>query len=415
MSAPFESMGEATGAVCVDGVCAVPRPDATPAGPEIVPFRVEITDDQVADLRDRLARTRWPDAETVDDWSQGVPLSYLREVCGYWQHDYDMQRVARRLNAVTQFVTTIDGLDIHFIHVRSPHANAVPLVLTHGWPTSVLDFVDLVGPLTDPVAHGADAADAFHVVIPSLPGYGFGSKPTGTGWGVERIADAWAELMTRLGYDRFVALGGDWGAAVSTQLAVRHGDRIAGVTLNFALPPRGDTGQPTADELAELERFGRLGAQGTGYAVQQSTRPQTLGYGLADSPAAQCAWIIEKFSAWSDADGGNPEAAFSRDVLLDNVMVYWLNATAVSSARLYWESFGTTFGAAAQDVAITAPTAYTAYPSDVYAPSERLARIRFANLRHYARAPRGGHMPSLEVPDLFLADVRAGVRAFELR
>jgi pimeloyl-ACP methyl ester carboxylesterase len=377
----------------------------------LTPFQVEIGERQIADLRERLARTRWPDAETVDDWSQGLPLAYARELCAYWEQDYEMERVARRLNAVPQFTTEIDGLAVHFIHLRSPEPAAVPLVLTHGWPGSVLEFLDLLGPLTDPVAHGGAAEDAFHVVVPSLPGYGFGGKPTEPGWGVERIADAWAELMRRLGYERYVAQGGDWGAPVSIALAGRDPEHLAGLSLNYPLPPRPGTPEPTAEERADLADLKRFRVEGMGYSTQQATRPQTVAYGLTDSPAAQCAWIVEKFCAWSDCDG-HPENSFSRDELLDNVMVYWLNATAGSSARLYWESFGSAFATVEE---IAAPTAYVAYPREIIRLSERLARTRFADLRYYNRVERGGHFAALEVPEIFLREVRAGVRALGVR
>jgi len=322
-----------------------------------------------------------------------------------------MDRVARRLNAVPQFTTEIDDLEVHFIHLRSAHPEAVPLVLTHGWPGSVLEFLDLLGPLTDPAAHGSEREDAFHVVVPSLPGYGFGGKPTATGWGVERIADTWAELMRRLGYERYVAQGGDWGAPVSIALAGRDPGHVVGLSLNYPLPPRRGTEDPTAEERADLEDLKRFRSEGMGYSTQQSTRPQTVAYGLTDSPAAQCAWIVEKFAAWSDCDG-HPENSFSRDELLDNVMVYWLNATAASSARLYWESFGSAFAAVEE---IATPTAYVAYPREIIRLSERLARTRFSDLRYYNRVERGGHFAALEVPEIFLTEVRAGVRALGVR
>jgi pimeloyl-ACP methyl ester carboxylesterase len=323
-----------------------------------------------------------------------------------------MDRVARRLNAVPQFTTEIDGLRVHFIHLRSPEPEAVPLVLTHGWPGSVLEFLDLLGPLTDPGAHGgANPGDAFHVVVPSLPGYGFGGKPTTTGWGVERIASVWAELMGRLGYDRYVAQGGDWGAPVSIALAGSDPDHVAGLSLNYPLPPRRGAADATAEERADLEDLKRFRKEGMGYSTQQATRPQTVAYGLTDSPAAQCAWIVEKFAAWSDCDG-HPENSFARDSLLDNVMVYWLNATAASSARLYWESFGSAFAAVEE---IATPTAYVAYPREIIRLSERLARTRFSDLRYYNRVERGGHFAALEVPEIFLAEVRAGVRALGIR
>jgi epoxide hydrolase len=322
-----------------------------------------------------------------------------------------MDRVARRLNALPQFTAAIDGLAVHFIHLRSPHPEAVPLVLTHGWPGSVLEFVDLLGPLTDPEAHGGEPADAFHVVVPSLPGYGFGGKPTAPGWGVERIADAWAELMAGLGYERYIAQGGDWGSPVSIALALRHPEAVAGLSLNYPLPPLHGAADPSEEERADLAHLKYFRAEEMGYSTQQATRPQTVAYGLTDSPAAQCAWIVEKFRAWSDCDG-HPENSFSRDELLDNVMVYWLNATAGSSARLYWESFGSAFAGAGE---IATPTAYVAYPREIFRLSERLARTRFTDLRHYARPERGGHFAALEVPELFLRELRSGVRALGIR
>jgi epoxide hydrolase len=375
------------------------------------PFTVEIDDGAIEDLRERLARTRWPDAETVGDWSQGLPLGYARELCTYWERDYDMGRVARRLNALPQFTAEIDGLGVHFIHLRSPEDDAMPLVLTHGWPGSVLEFVDLVAPLTHPVAHGGEAADAFHVVIPALPGYGFGDKPTEPGWGVERIADTWAALMAGLGYERYVAQGGDWGAPVSIGLAVRDPEHCVGLSLNYPLPPTKGAPEPTAEEAADLADLKRFRIEEMGYSTQQATRPQTLAYGLVDSPAAQAAWIVEKFQAWSDCDG-HPENSFARDELLDNVMVYWLNATAGSSARLYWESFGTAFAGVEE---IATPTAYVAYPREIIRLSERLARSRFTDLRRYSRPEHGGHFAALEVPETFLAELRAGVRALGVR
>jgi pimeloyl-ACP methyl ester carboxylesterase len=372
---------------------------------------VEIEDEQIVDLRRRLAATRWPDPETVEDWSQGLPLAYARELCVYWEREYEMDRVARRLNAVPQFTAATDGLAVHFIHLRSPEPGAVPLLLTHGWPGSVLEFLDLLGPLSDPVAHGGEAADAFHVVVPSLPGYGFGGKPTATGWGVERIADVWAQLMAGLGYERYVAQGGDWGAPVSIALAGRDPDHVVGLSLNYPLPPGRGAEEPTAEERADLADLKRFRVEGMGYSTQQATRPQTLAYGLTDSPAAQCAWIVEKFAAWSDCDG-HPENSFTRDELLDNVMVYWLNATAASSARLYWESFGSAFAGVEE---ITTPTTYVAYPREIIRLSERLARTRFSDLRYYNRVARGGHFAALEVPEIFLAEVRAGVRALGVR
>jgi epoxide hydrolase len=375
----------------------------------ITPFRVEFDDAQIEDLRERLARTRWPEDEPVDDWSQGVPAAYMRELCGYWAREYDMARLADRLNAWPQFRAEIDGLGIHFIHARSPHPEAVPLLLTHGWPGSVVEFLEVIGPLVDPPAHGGEAADAFHVVCPSLPGYGFSDKPAETGWGIRHIAAAWDELMTRLGYGRYVAQGGDWGSSVTAALAAAAPEHVAGIHLNFAVAAQDAVGEPTAEEAEGIERLKRFAATGNGYAIEQSTKPQTIGYALADSPAGQCAWIVEKFEAWSDCDG-HPENSFTRDELLDNVTLYWLTASAASSARLYRESFTAEF-TAPRLPQVTVPAAYTRFPEEIVLLSERLARSRFPDLRYYSQAERGGHFAAFEVPELFVAEVRAGIRA----
>jgi epoxide hydrolase len=375
----------------------------------ITPFRVEFDDAQIDDLRARLGRTRWPEPEPVADWSQGVPSAYLRELCDYWASEYDMARIADRLNAWPGFRTEIDGLGIHFVHARSPHPDAIPLLLTHGWPGSVVEFLKVIGPLVDPPDHGGATADAFHVVCPSLPGYGFGDKPTETGWGIRHTAAAWAELMARLGYERYVAQGGDWGASVTIALAAAEPERVAGVHLNFAVASQEAVGEPTPEEAEAIERLKRFAATGNGYAIEQSTKPQTIGYALTDSPAGQCAWIVEKFMAWSDCDG-HPENSFTRDELLDNVTLYWLTATAASSARMYWESFRPEF-TTPKLPQVTVPAAYTRFPEEISLLSERLVRTRFPDLRYYSHAERGGHFAAFEVPDLFVAEVRAGIRA----
>ena len=374
---------------------------------EIVPFTLAVPDADLADLRERLARTRWPERETVDDWSQGIPLGYLRELCDYWRDGYDWRRVEARLNAIGQFSAEIDGLAIHFLHARSSHPGALPLVLTHGWPGSVVEFLDAIGPLVDPPAYGGDAADAFHVVCPSLPGYGFSGKPSAPGWGVRRIAAAWAELMARLGYERYGVQGGDWGGAVTIALALLDSGHLAGVHTNFpivdpAAPERfGEPNDEERDAVAALREHRRWG---TGYSKQQSTRPQTLGYALVDSPAGQCAWIVEKFWAWTDCDG-HPENAVTRDRLLDNVMLYWLPATAASSARLYWESFNRR-----ELTPIAVPAGVSVFPKEILRVSERWAATRFTDLRHFNRLPRGGHFAALEQPELFVEELRAFFR-----
>ena len=346
----------------------------------VKPFRIDVADDVLDDLRSRLARTRWPEAECVDDWSQGIPLSYTRELAAYWANDYDWRSREAALNRFDQFTTEIDGLDIHFIHQRSPHEDAFPLVITHGWPGSIVEFHKVIEPLTNP-AYGGRAEDAFHVVCPSLPGYGFSGKPTRTGWGVEKIAEAWETLMLRLGYDRYGAQGGDWGAAVTTQIGRNRG-HCAAIHLNMPVgrPTQEALANPTAEEQRAMAELAEHRKWGTGYSKQQSTRPQTLGYGLVDSPVGQLAWIVEKFWAWSDCDG-HPENALTRDELLDNVMVYWVTGTAASSARLYWESFQVWRGGDRVEL----PTGIAAFPGELLKAPRQLVR---AGLQHH---PLDGH------------------------
>jgi pimeloyl-ACP methyl ester carboxylesterase len=376
---------------------------------QIKPFTLEITDDQLRDLRERLRRTRWPEAEPVDDWSQGIPSSYLRELCRYWEADYDQRRVERRLNGVPQFRTEIDGLAIHFLQFRSPEEHALPLLMTHGWPGSVLEFLNVAQALSNPAGNGGDRTDAFHVVCPSLPGYGFSDKPATSGVGLDWIARAWVELMTRLGYDRYGAQGGDWGAHVTTRVARIDPERVVGIHLNLAtaspkaLIGLGDLTDLEREYLAALDLYRQREA---GYATQQSTRPQTLGYGLVDSPAALCAWIVEKFFSWTDCDG-HPENAVRRDELLDNVMMYWLPAAGASSARLYWESFA---DAAADFEPIAVPTGYSVFPREVFRLSRRWAETRFTELRYFNELDRGGHFAALEQPGLFVDEVRRAFR-----
>ena len=373
----------------------------------IEPFTIAVTDDVLDDLRRRLRATRWPEREAVSDWSQGIPLDYVQTVCHYWAEEYDWRAREAALNRFAQFRTTIDGLGIHFIHVRSPHANALPLVLTHGWPGSIVEFAKVIGPLSDPVAHGGDAADAFDVVCPALPGYGFSDKPTTTGWGVGHIADAWAQLMARLGYDRYGAQGGDWGSAVTTAIGATHGDHCIGIHVNMASARPGAsamTGEPTPEEaeaIAALEHYQRWDS---GYSKEQSTRPQTVGYGLTDSPAGQAAWILEKFWAWTDCDG-HPENALTRDELLDNLMLYWVTASAASSARLYWESFGT-FSAGEVHI----PTGVAMFPKEIIKAPRHWCEKRYTDIRQWSVMERGGHFAAFEQPALFVDDVRSFFR-----
>src|SRR6202041_1422829 len=343
----------------------------------VEPFRIAVPDDDLVDLKERLSRTRWPESECVNDWSQGIPLAYTRELAGYWADGYDWRAREAALNRFDQFMTEIDGLDIHFIHQRSPHEDAFPLVITHGWPGSIVEFHKVIEPLTNPSSGRAE--DAFHVVCPSLPGYGFSGTPTRTGWGVEKIADAWETLMLRLGYDRYGAQGGDWGAAVTTQLGRNRG-HCAAIHLNMPIapPPAGSGGGDlTEDEQQALAAFAEHRKWGTGYSKQQSTRPQTLGYGLVDSPVGQLAWIVEKFWAGTDCDG-NPENVLSRDELLDNVMMYWVTETAASSARLYWQSFGPGRRAIHK---VTIPTGVAVFPKEIVPPVRRWMEGTYTDIR----------------------------------
>ena len=330
----------------------------------ITPFRIYVSDEDLDDLRQRLARTRWPERECVDDWSQGIPLDYTRELASYWADGYDWRAREKLLNRFPQFRTTIDGVGIHFIHVRSPHANALPLVMTHGWPGSIVEFQKVIEPLSDPTKHGGQASDAFHVVCPSLPGYAFSDKPTTTGWNVEKIGRAWSQLMPRLGYKNYVAQGGDWGAIVTTAIGLNDTANCLGIHLNMPIV----TPDPaTMNDLTERETSALAGMQhyadwDSGYSKQQSTRPQTLGYGLADSPSGQAAWIVEKFWSWMDCDG-HPENIATRDELLDNVMLYWLP----DRQRLQRASTGRASDSSGVSTASNCPPASLCFPRRIFA------------------------------------------------
>jgi pimeloyl-ACP methyl ester carboxylesterase len=375
---------------------------------ELTPFRIQIPQADLDDLRDRLRRTRWPEPETVDDWSQGIPLAYARDLCEYWLDGYDWRAGEARINAFPQFRTEIDGLPIHFIHARSPHEGALPLVLTHGWPGSIVEFLKVIGPLTDPAAHGGDAADAFHVVCPSLPGYGFSGKPARPGWDAARIADAWDVLMARLGYGRYGAQGGDWGSMVTVGLGMRHPEHLVGIHLNMviAFPDPAGGADLTEREQAALAAMKHYSDWDSGYSKQQSTRPQTVGYGLVDSPAGLAAWIVEKFWAWTDSDG-DPATVLSRDQMLDNVMLYWLPGAGASSARMYWESFRHPLLGP-----VTAPAGCSIFPKEIFRPSRRWAEPQFTDLRYWNEPDKGGHFAAFEQPEAFVAEVRAAFRTF---
>lgn len=375
---------------------------------EIRPFRIDIPQAQLDDLRRRLRETRWPEREAVEDWTQGTPLSYVQEVCAYWAEKYDWRATEARLNAFPQFTTEIDGLDIHFIHARSPHEGAAPLIITHGWPGSIVEFHKVIGPLTDPVKYGGNAADAFHVVAPSLPGYGFSGKPAKNGWGVEKIGNAWAALMARLGYSRYFAQGGDWGSAVTSAIGAQDPEHCGGIHLNM-MTARPDP--ETMNDLTDLEKGAIAALQyyqdwDSGYSKEQSTRPQTVGYGLVDSPAGLAAWILEKFWAWTDCDG-HPENALTRDEMLDDIMLYWLPGTGASSARLYWESFGRAGGAQSP---ITVPVGCSIFPKEIFRASRRWADKRFPNIVHWNELPKGGHFAAFEQPEVFVNELRTCFR-----
>ena len=391
----------------------------------IRPFTVKVPQAALDDLRRRIAATRWPDKETVADQSQGAQLAKLQELVRYWGTDYDWRKVEAKLNGLPQFVTTIDGVDIHFIHVRSRHPNALPVIVTHGWPGSVIEQLKIIGPLTDPTAHGGRAQDAFDVVIPSMPGYGFSGKPTGTGWDPDHIARAWAELMKRLGYTRYVAQGGDWGTPISSAMARQSAEDCSASTSTCPRryrprwPRCSPMGGPAPAGLSEKERavFDALVASGKmgnlAYFTMMTARPQTVGYGATDSPAGLAAWMLVHpgFAQWTY--GADPEQSPTKDDVLDDITLYWLTNTAASSARLYWENGarGSVIVAAAQKTAeISLPVAITVFPDDVYRPPETWARRAYPNLIYFHEVDKGGHFAAWEQPELFAAELRAAFR-----
>lgn len=365
----------------------------------ITPFLPQVEQSKLDELKARLAGTRLPEAETVEGWEQGVPLGYVRELLDYWQGAYDWRRCEAALQRWPHFTARIDGLPVHFLHIRSARADARPLIITHGWPGSVLEFLDCIEPLTAPVD---PALPAFHLVLPSLPGFGFSGKPEQGGWGVEKTAEAWDQLMRALGYDRYFAQGGDWGAAVTMEIGVQNKGACAGVHINMpiARPPQAVLDNPTPYEAESLARLGWYRASDNGYAIIQATRPQTLGYGLTDSPVGQMAWIVEKFQGWSDCDG-HPENAYTKDQLLDTVMLYWLTASAASSARLYWHSFlNQNFEP------IDIPAGCSLFPKELFRPSRRWAETRLKNIVYWNELGKGGHFAAMEQPEAFIAELR---------
>ena len=396
---------------------------AAPGGEAIRPFTINIPQDEIDELRRRIAATRWPDRETVNDQSQGIQLAKLKPLVEYWGAGHDWRKAEARLNALPQFITEIDGLDIHFIHIRSKHANALPVIMTHGWPGSVLELLKTVGPLTDPTAHGGTAEDAFDLVLPSMPGYGFSGKPTGTGWGPDRIARAWAELMKRLAYSSYVAQGGDWGSPVSSAMARQAPKGLLGIHINLPaiVPPEIvavlAVGGPAPAGLSDEERatFDALSAAAKmgnrSYAAVMGSRPQTIGYGITDSPASLAAWMLGHpgFSRWT---WSNSDPEKSPDEVLDDITLYWLTNTATSAGRLYWEAgpASPAFSGPQMTSEISLPVAITVFPGENYRAPETWARRAYRNLSYFHEVDKGGHFAAWEVPELFSAELRAAFR-----
>ncbi|MGY1664194.1 epoxide hydrolase family protein [Geodermatophilus sp. SYSU D00705] len=389
-------------------------------GRAIRPFRVDVSDEALTELRRRIESTRWPTRELVADRSQGVQLATMQELCRFWATEYDWRRCEAKLNALPQFVTEIDGVDVHFIHVRSPHEDALPLVMTHGWPGSVVELLETVGPLTDPTAHGGRAEDAFHLVLPSLPGYGFSGEPTELGWDVARVGRAWAELMRRLGHARYVAQGGDVGAGVTDAMGRQAPHGLLGIHLNLLVTALSRTlPGDTEQERAGLEAIATFRTSGFAYFLEQATRPQTIGYGLLDSPAALAAWMLDhdtdSYHKMSRAFvDGQPTGNLTRDHVLDNITLYWLTGTGASAARSYWESYGPDAPAAAAvgqtPPEVSVPVGFTTFPGEIWRTPRTWAEQSYPTLAYFNEADRGGHFAAWEEPELFTAEVRAAFR-----
>ena len=387
-----------------------PKPEN--AAEHVESFKLAIPQADLDDLAQRLERVRWPDRETVDDTSQGPPLAKLQALVARWQGGYDWRQCEALLNGFGQYRTQIDGLGIHFLHIRSPEPDALPLVMTHGWPGSVLEFRDVIGPLTDPVAHGGEARDAFDLVIPSLPGFGFSDKPTAPGWNVGRTAGAWTTLMRRLGYTRWGAQGGDWGAAVTTTLGHIAPPGLVGIHLNMVMfqPSEEERAEATPDEQKMLDAAQRYDQQFSGYYKLQNSRPQSIGFSLADSPVGLAAWIYALFQDVSDS-GGEPERVFTLDGMLDDIMLYWLPNTGASSARLYWEGMREMMSGGMPPSSMQLPVGISMFPGEQVRLSRRWAERRFANLVHFNELDRGGHFAALEQPAVFVDEVRTTFRS----
>jgi pimeloyl-ACP methyl ester carboxylesterase len=401
-------------------VTRISTPKAKPPASEdksIRPFRIHVAEKELVELRKRVVATRFPDRETVQDRSQGAQLAKVQDLVHYWGTKYDWRKVEAQLNALPQFMTTIDGVDIHFIQVKSKQPNALPVIITHGWPGSILEVTKTIGPLTEPTAHGARAEDAFDLVIPSMPGYGFSGRPRETGWGADRIARAWAVLMDRLGYKRYVSQGGDWGSVVADKMAIQRPPGLLGIHVNMpaTVPPDVakalNNGDPppaglSAKESAAFVSMKKLYATGGGYAGMMVTRPQTLGYGLSDSPAGLAAFFYDKFADWTYS-GGDPERALTKDQMLDDITLYWLTNTETSSARLYWENNANNFNA----VDVSLPAAVTVFPGEIYQAPKSWVERSYHNLIYFNEVDKGGHFASWEQPDLFAAELRAAFRS----
>lgn len=407
-----------TGALFSPGVYAQPAlKNTTNPSASIRPFKVHVPDEEIADLKRRIAATRWPDKETVTDRSQGVQLEKIKSLVAYWGTGYDWRKAEATLNALPQFITTIDGLDIHFIHVRSKNPKAMPVILTHGWPGSIFEYTKVIGPLTDPVAYGGKAEDAFDAVIPSMPGYGFSGRPQTTGWNADHIAKAWDELMKRLGYNNYVSAGGDWGSVVSDKMAAQKPDGLIGIYVNMPATVPADIAKHLNDgdavpagltdkEKTAYASLNNLYTKGGAYASMMVTRPQTIGYSLSDSPSGLAAWFYDKFADWTYS-GGQPEQSLTPDEMLDDITLYWLTNTGTSSARLYWENNANNFNA----VNISIPAAITVYPGEIYPAPKNWAEKSYHKLIYFNEVTKGGHFASWEEPQLFAEELRAAFKS----
>jgi len=395
--------------------------ESSPDAVAIRPFRVEIPEQALDDLRRRIAAARWPSKELVTDRSQGVQLATLQELARYWNTEYDWRACEARLNALPQFTTEIDGVGIHFIHVRSRHENALPLIMTHGWPGSVIELLETVGPLTDPAAHGGRAEDAFHLVLPSIPGYGFSAAPTELGWGPIRIGQAWAELMRRLGYTRYVAQGGDVGSQVTDAMGRLALDGLIGIHTNLLTPALGDAealsqSPPSAAERAALDALAEFHATGAGYFVEQATRPETIGYALLDSPVALAGWMLDHdtdayYKISRAFTGGQPSGGLTRDHILDNITLYWLTGTGASAARSYWEEGQENARAAGQaPTPVSIPVGFTTFPGEIWRTPRSWVEKAYPNVIYFHEASKGGHFAAWEEPELFSEEIRAAFR-----